>query len=124
MPVASRRAPAVMAWPRSSRGAVHGAAFAGRSAGHIAPANHASAAYRWPSLDRPPRLLRRTIRGRETGRKWRKNMRGMNVGNSAVAGITDRNLPERRLRGIDLNLLVVFDALMAERHVTRAAAYN
>ena len=51
-------------------------------------------------------------------------MRGMNVGNSAVAGITDRNLPERRLRGIDLNLLVVFDALMAERHVTRAAAYN
>lgn len=24
------------------------------------------------------------------------------------------------LRGIDLNLLVVFDALMAERHLTRA----
>jgi DNA-binding transcriptional LysR family regulator len=33
--------------------------------------------------------------------------------------ITDRNL-----RGIDLNLLVVFDALMAERHVTRAAQHN
>lgn len=33
--------------------------------------------------------------------------------------ITDRNL-----RGIDLNLLVVFDALMAERHVTRAALHN
>jgi DNA-binding transcriptional LysR family regulator len=33
--------------------------------------------------------------------------------------ITDRNL-----RGIDLNLLVVFDALMAERNVTRAAQHN
>lgn len=31
---------------------------------------------------------------------------------------------ERNLRGIDLNLLVVFDALMAERHVTRAAQHN
>ena len=43
----------------------------------------------------------------------------MNEGNNAVPGITDRNL-----RGIDLNLLVVFDALMAERHVTRAAEHN
>jgi len=34
-------------------------------------------------------------------------------------GITQRNL-----RGIDLNLLVVFDALMVERHVTRAALHN
>src|SRR5579862_127725 len=33
--------------------------------------------------------------------------------------ITDRNL-----RGVDLNLLVVFDVLMAERHVTRAALHN
>jgi DNA-binding transcriptional LysR family regulator len=33
--------------------------------------------------------------------------------------ITDRNL-----RSVDLNLLVVFDALMAERNVTRAAARN
>src|SRR5471032_3539363 len=36
-----------------------------------------------------------------------------------MQGITDRNL-----RGIDLNLLVVFDALMAERNVTRAAQHN
>jgi DNA-binding transcriptional LysR family regulator len=36
-----------------------------------------------------------------------------------VQGMTDRNL-----RGVDLNLLVVFDALMAERHVTRAAQHN
>ena len=36
-----------------------------------------------------------------------------------MQGITERNL-----RGIDLNLLVVFDALMAERHVTRAAQHN
>jgi DNA-binding transcriptional LysR family regulator len=36
-----------------------------------------------------------------------------------MPGIADRNL-----RGIDLNLLVVFDALMAERHVTRAAEHN
>jgi DNA-binding transcriptional LysR family regulator len=33
-------------------------------------------------------------------------------------------MTERNLRGIDLNLLVVFDALMAERHVTRAAQHN
>src|SRR5579863_4373836 len=33
-------------------------------------------------------------------------------------------MTERNLRGIDLNLLVVFDALMAERQVTRAAQYN
>ncbi|HXW28316.1 MAG TPA: LysR family transcriptional regulator [Xanthobacteraceae bacterium] len=33
-------------------------------------------------------------------------------------------MTERNLRGIDLNLLVVFDALMAERHVTRAARHN
>ena len=26
------------------------------------------------------------------------------------------------LRSVDMNLLVMFDALMAERHVTRAAA--
>ncbi|HXY99940.1 MAG TPA: LysR family transcriptional regulator [Stellaceae bacterium] len=30
----------------------------------------------------------------------------------------------RNLRSVDLNLLVVFDALMAERHVTRAAQHN
>lgn len=35
-----------------------------------------------------------------------------------------QGMTERNLRGIDLNLLVVFDALMAERHVTRAARYN
>jgi DNA-binding transcriptional LysR family regulator len=35
-----------------------------------------------------------------------------------------REMTERNLRGIDLNLLVVFDALMAERHVTRAAQHN
>jgi hypothetical protein len=34
------------------------------------------------------------------------------------------DIPERNLRGVDLNLLVVFDALMAERHVTRAAQHN
>jgi DNA-binding transcriptional LysR family regulator len=33
-------------------------------------------------------------------------------------------ITERNLRGIDLNLLVVFDAMMAERHVTRAARHN
>lgn len=33
-------------------------------------------------------------------------------------------MTERNLRGIDLNLLVVFDAMMAERHVTRAARHN
>jgi len=33
-------------------------------------------------------------------------------------------MTDRNLRGIDLNLLVVFDALMAERHVTRAAHHN
>jgi len=33
-------------------------------------------------------------------------------------------MTERNLRGVDLNLLVVFDALMAERHVTRAAQFN
>lgn len=36
-----------------------------------------------------------------------------------MQAMTDRNL-----RGVDLNLLVVFDALMAERHVTRAAQHN
>jgi len=36
-----------------------------------------------------------------------------------MPGITERNL-----RGVDLNLLVVFDALMVERHVTRAARHN
>lgn len=35
-----------------------------------------------------------------------------------------QTMTERNLRGIDLNLLVVFDALMAERHVTRAAHHN
>jgi DNA-binding transcriptional LysR family regulator len=35
-----------------------------------------------------------------------------------------RGMTERNFRGIDLNLLVVFDALMAERHVTRAARHN
>jgi DNA-binding transcriptional LysR family regulator len=39
--------------------------------------------------------------------------------NSAAAAITEANL-----RGIDLNLLVVFDALMSERHVSRAAQHN
>ncbi len=33
-------------------------------------------------------------------------------------------ITERNLRGVDLNLLVVFDALMVERHVTRAALQN
>src|SRR5579862_1383890 len=33
-------------------------------------------------------------------------------------------MTERNLSGVDLNLLVVFDALMAERHVTRAAQHN
>src|ERR1700728_3587713 len=33
-------------------------------------------------------------------------------------------MTERNLRGVDLNLLVVFDALMAERNVTRAAERN
>lgn len=36
-----------------------------------------------------------------------------------MQGMTDRHL-----RGIDLNLLVVFDVLMTERHVTRAAQHN
>src|SRR5271154_2152244 len=35
-----------------------------------------------------------------------------------------RGMTERNLRGVDLNLLVVFDALMAERNVTRAAQHN
>jgi DNA-binding transcriptional LysR family regulator len=35
-----------------------------------------------------------------------------------------RTITERNLRGVDLNLLVVFDALMAERNVTRAAVLN
>jgi DNA-binding transcriptional LysR family regulator len=34
------------------------------------------------------------------------------------------NFAERNLRSVDLNLLVVFDALMAERNVTRAAERN
>jgi DNA-binding transcriptional LysR family regulator len=33
-------------------------------------------------------------------------------------------ITERNLRSVDLNLLVVFDALMAERNVTRAAVRN
>src|SRR5712675_2539803 len=33
-------------------------------------------------------------------------------------------IAERNLRSVDLNLLVLFDALMAERNVTRAAARN
>jgi DNA-binding transcriptional LysR family regulator len=33
-------------------------------------------------------------------------------------------MTERNLRGVDLNLLVVFDALMTERHATRAAQHN
>ena len=33
-------------------------------------------------------------------------------------------ISERNLRSVDLNLLVAFDALMAERNVTRAAARN
>src|ERR1700761_423995 len=33
-------------------------------------------------------------------------------------------IAERNLRTVDLNLLVVFDALMAERNVTRAAERN
>src|SRR3984957_18465480 len=33
-------------------------------------------------------------------------------------------IAERNLRSVDLNLLVVFDALMAERNVTRAAERN
>src|SRR5882672_9695476 len=33
-------------------------------------------------------------------------------------------ISERNLRSVDLNLLVAFDALMGERHVTRAAARN
>ncbi len=35
-----------------------------------------------------------------------------------------QDIAERNLRSIDLNLLVIFDALMAERNVTRAAARN
>src|SRR5271165_3224482 len=35
-----------------------------------------------------------------------------------------RPITERNLRAVDLNLLVVFDALMSERSVTRAAARN
>src|SRR3974390_1097851 len=35
-----------------------------------------------------------------------------------------RTITERNLRGVDLNLLVVFDALMAGRNVTRAAIRN
>lgn len=33
-------------------------------------------------------------------------------------------MTERNLRSVDLNLLVVFDAMMSERHVTRAAHHN
>jgi DNA-binding transcriptional LysR family regulator len=53
--------------------------------------------------------LFRTLTGRRRQGKWQKNMQN----------ITDRNL-----RSVDLNLLVIFDALMAERHVTRAARHN
>jgi DNA-binding transcriptional LysR family regulator len=38
--------------------------------------------------------------------------------------IAQRNLAGRNLRSVDLNLLVVFDTLMAERNVTRAATRN
>ncbi len=36
-----------------------------------------------------------------------------------MPGMTDRNI-----RGVNLNLLLAFDALMAERNVTRAARHN
>lgn len=42
----------------------------------------------------------------------------------AHGNLAERNLAERNLRSVDLNLLVVFDTLMAERNVTRAAARN
>jgi DNA-binding transcriptional LysR family regulator len=42
----------------------------------------------------------------------------------AERNLAERNLAERNLRSVDLNLLVVFDALIAERNVTRAAARN
>src|SRR6201986_5425816 len=42
----------------------------------------------------------------------------------AERNLADRSLAERNLRSVDLNLLVVFDALMSERNVTRAAARN
>ena len=35
-----------------------------------------------------------------------------------------QGMTERNLRGVNLNLLVAFDALMAERNVTRAAQNN
>lgn len=35
-----------------------------------------------------------------------------------------QTITERNLRSVDLNLLVMFDALMAERNVTRAARHN
>ena len=35
-----------------------------------------------------------------------------------------QTITERNLRSVDLNLLVIFDALMAERNVTRAALHN
>src|ERR1700721_1043805 len=35
-----------------------------------------------------------------------------------------QGMTERNLRGVNLNLLVAFDALMAERNVTRAARHN
>src|SRR5579862_4863121 len=35
-----------------------------------------------------------------------------------------RGMTERNLRGVNLNLLVAFDALMAERNVTRAAQHS
>ncbi len=33
-------------------------------------------------------------------------------------------MTERNIRGVNLNLLLAFDALMAERNVTRAARHN
>ncbi len=42
----------------------------------------------------------------------------------AERNLAERHLAERNLRSVDLNLLVVFDALMSERNVTRAAARN
>src|SRR5215475_15119908 len=38
-----------------------------------------------------------------------------------IAIFTNQIIPMLNLRTVDLNLLVAFDALMVERHVTRAA---
>jgi DNA-binding transcriptional LysR family regulator len=60
-------------------------------------------------IDRPLGCAASQRSIRENKGKWQENM----------PAITERNL-----RGVDLNLLVVFDALMVERHVTRAAQHN